>query len=537
MAAVISLLALGWAGNALASHAPPGTKLWAYEASLTNARILEYDIGTDMFISSCLPQGLPPQNNGRGIAFDPRLATGGGLWITRLTGFAGDGLIYKRTLPPTCANLGSIPFGDGPGGTVPDDIGALDIDPDNGHLYAAEYISGAFGKDPVSTLFEVNQNTGAIIRACNLPTANGDGNDTLAVVKDYPGLPPGKNLVTDNGEFSTTAQFVIPVTSMGAYTPPATAPACTIVATGTTPGGRTGIDFLEPPLNDMIATDTVSIFNHGGFPWSSIDAVMLAAPSTTLEDITLRAQVGPGPPFMLDLQPPAATNPVGTQHCVTATVTDASGQPVPGITVVFNTEGASEADQNPPDEDGSATTNAQGVATFCYTGPDLPGNDVITAFADTNNDGMQGLPPPAGNEPFDTATKAWVLPVSTPLCEVRITNGGWITAMNGDTGSFGGNANVDADGNASGNEEYQDHGPVFPMNLHGNVLAVICESTTAATIYGSATIDGAGSHFYRIRVQDNDEPGRGADKYGIIADNGYDSGDQTLRGGNVQVHS
>jgi hypothetical protein len=246
--------------------------------------------------------------------------------------------------------------------------------------------------------------------------------------------------------------------------------------------------------------------------------------------------VGPGPPFNLDLQPPEATNPVGTQHCLTATVTDESGQPVPDINVVFDTEGASEIDQNPPDEDGSATTNDQGVAKFCYTGPDLPGKDVIKAFADTNGNGIQDAPPPAGDEPFDTADKLWVLPVSTPGCEVKITNGGWITALNGDTGSFGGNAKVDAAGVVSGNEEYQDHGPVFPMNLHGNVLVVICESATAATIYGSATIDGAGSHFYRIRVQDNHEPGTGFDKYGIIADNGYASGDQTLEGGNVQVH-
>jgi hypothetical protein len=245
---------------------------------------------------------------------------------------------------------------------------------------------------------------------------------------------------------------------------------------------------------------------------------------------------GPGPPASLDLQPPEATNPVGTQHCLTATVTDASGEPVPGISVVFDTEGASEVDQNPPDEDGSATTNDQGVARFCYTGPDLPGKDVIRAFADTNGNGMQDAPPPAGDEPFDTADKVWVFPVSTPGCEVKITNGGWITAMNGDTGSFGGNAKVDAAGNASGNEEYQDHGPAFPMNLHGNVLAVVCESATSATIYGSATIDGAGAHNYRIRVEDNKEPGKGYDKYGIIVDNGYDSGDQTLKGGNVQVH-
>jgi hypothetical protein len=250
-----------------------------------------------------------------------------------------------------------------------------------------------------------------------------------------------------------------------------------------------------------------------------------------------QVDVGPGAPFALDLQPPADENDVGTQHCVTATVTDEDGDPVPDITVVFDVEGASEADQNPPDEDGSDTTDENGVAEFCYTGPDFPGADKIHAFADTNNDGIQDpLPPPAGEEPFDDATKAWVLPVTTPLCEVTITNGGWITANNGDKGSFGGVAKADGEGNASGNEEYQDHGPVDPMNLHGNVTVVVCDSTTKATIYGLATVDGMGSFLFRLVVEDNGEGGKGIDKYWITVVSGYDSGNQILKGGNVQIH-
>ncbi len=129
-----------------------------------------------------------------------------------------------------------------------------------------------------------------------------------------------------------------------------------------------------------------------------------------------------------------------------------------------------------------------------------------------------------------------MLPVSTPGCEVKITNGGWIIANNGDKSSFGGNAKVDADGNVSGNEEYQDHGPADPMNLSGNVLVVVCTSATQATIYGEATIDGSGSFLYRLNVEDNAEPGKDMDKYWILVDNGYDSGNQILKGGNVQIH-
>jgi hypothetical protein len=232
----------------------------------------------------------------------------------------------------------------------------------------------------------------------------------------------------------------------------------------------------------------------------------------------------PREPATLTLTPAADTNPVGTEHCVTATVRDQFGDPLPGVTVRFSVTGSVS-------DSGSATTNASGQATFCYDGPPLPGADMIHAYADTDNDSTQDA-----GEPFGDATKTWVLPVSTPGCEVKITNGGWIIANNGDRASFGGNAKVDLDGNVSGNEEYQDHGPAQPMNLHGNVLAIICHSATEASIYGKATIDGSGSHFYRIKVRDLAEPGKGMDTYEMLVDTGYYSGDKTLEGGNVQIH-
>ena len=230
-----------------------------------------------------------------------------------------------------------------------------------------------------------------------------------------------------------------------------------------------------------------------------------------------------GPPATLTLDPAADTNPVDTEHCVTATVRDAFGNPVPNVTVRFTVTGSVNTT-------GSATTDANGEAEFCYDGPPLPGADAISAYADTDNDNTQDPGEPAG-----AATKTWVLPVSTPGCEVKITNGGWIIANNGDRASFGGNAKVDADGNVSGNEEYQDHGPAQPMNLHGNVLAILCHSATEATIYGQATIDGSGSHFYRIKVKDLAEPGKGMDTYEMLT-TGYYSGDKILQGGNVQIH-
>ena len=228
-----------------------------------------------------------------------------------------------------------------------------------------------------------------------------------------------------------------------------------------------------------------------------------------------------GVPATLSLNPPTATNTVDAQHCVTATVQDASGSPVANVIVRFEVSGA-------VDTSGSATTDSGGAATFCYVGPPLPGADTITAFADANNNNVQDP-----GEPSGVAEKTWVLPTSTPLCE--ITNAGWIIAANGDRATFGGNAKADESGETQGHQQYQDHGPVQRLNLHSiNVLAIVCDGSTRGSIFGQATIDGSGPFNFRINVQDLAGPGKGQDTYWLLMD-GYDSGEQTLRGGNIQI--
>src|SRR5438128_9376273 len=75
--------------------------------------------------------------------------------------------------------------------------------------------------------------------------------------------------------------------------------------------------------------------------------------------------------------------------------------------------------------------------------------------------------------------------MSTPGCTAKISNGGKITADNGDTATFGGNAKVSSSGTATGQETYQDHGPARPLTIKSiSVAAVICASSTDATIIG-----------------------------------------------------
>jgi hypothetical protein len=223
----------------------------------------------------------------------------------------------------------------------------------------------------------------------------------------------------------------------------------------------------------------------------------------------------------LSLEPQTATNTVGQQHCVTATVRSASGSPLSDVIVRFRVSGAHTTS-------GSGLTNSSGQAAFCYTEA-TTGTDSIKAFADFDKDGVQDP-----GEPSDTASKTWVAPSTN--CTVKVTNGGQITTNHGDVANFGGNATGYTNGTAKGQEQYTDKGPNDPMNVHSTtVQAVNCSSTTQASIFGQATIDGSGSFSYHIDVVDNGEPGSN-DHYRIRLSNGYDSGDHKLDAGNVQIH-
>ena len=127
--------------------------------------------------------------------------------------------------------------------------------------------------------------------------------------------------------------------------------------------------------------------------------------------------------------------------------------------------------------------------------------------------------------------------VSTPGCEVKISDGGWITALNTDTATFGGNAKVSLSGVSTGQQEYQDHGPVQPLNVNTiDVQAVVCSSDrSSASLFGHTAVNGTGSYEYEIDLKDAGEPGTN-DMYRIMIPGvGYDSGPRKLGGGNVQI--
>jgi hypothetical protein len=285
-----------------------------------------------------------------------------------------------------------------------------------------------------------------------------------------------------------------------------------------TPTATVGVASCTVAFSSTTAAEHTITATYGG------DPIHDGSTGTTSVTVT------PGPPATVTLDPLAAENPVDTRHCVTATVEDRFGNPTPGISVVFTVTGSNSTS-------GSGTTDAVGEAEFCYRGR-LFGLDTIDAFADTDDDGTRDLGEPTAVPP---ATKLWLVPPSTPLCEVEFpTGGGHIVADNGDRASFGGNAHVSAAGDPSGQQEYQDHGPVQPLDAHSiNVLAVVCvrfpDGHAEANIFGEATIDGSGRYPYRIDVEDRGEPGTD-DTYWITLGNGYNSGRHPLEGGNLTIH-
>lgn len=151
-----------------------------------------------------------------------------------------------------------------------------------------------------------------------------------------------------------------------------------------------------------------------------------------------------GAPAVLALSPATATNPVGTSHTVTATVTDAAGQPVPDVVVRFSVTGAHTVN-------GSCTTGPNGQCSFSYTGTQA-GSDVISAYADGDNDSVQDA-----DEPTGSATKTWV--AAPPACPDDDEDDDGLTDERENLFlTLLGNSDSDGDGVKDGNEDSDDDG-------------------------------------------------------------------------------
>lgn len=89
-------------------------------------------------------------------------------------------------------------------------------------------------------------------------------------------------------------------------------------------------------------------------------------------------------------------------------------------------------------------------------------------------------------------------------------------------------------GASRGNLEYQDK--VAGLNLHTATIEAIDVSGNAAWVWGKANFEGAQRRFL-LRLVDAGEPGR-EDRFELTLAPGYEAGqDETISGGNVQIHT
>lgn len=225
-------------------------------------------------------------------------------------------------------------------------------------------------------------------------------------------------------------------------------------------------------------------------------------------------------PTMVTLTPQTAVNNVGTQHTVTATVENAGGMPVGGVDVDFTVAGSINTTLSCP-------TGASGECSVTYNGPSLPGADLIVGCADSDGNGARDP-----GEPCGEATKAWLLPSSTPG---QVTGGGHVlNPSDGEEVAFGFNAKSDSKG-LKGNCTVVDKAPARNVKIKCLTVDSLVQSGNSATFFGQADVNGV-TTTYRIDVTDNGEPGRNRDTFTIQTGTGYSAGG-LLDNGNIQVHN
>jgi hypothetical protein len=306
-----------------------------------------------------------------------------------------------------------------------------------------------------------------------------------------------------HGEAETFIPVTFTVTSAGA--PSSTG------ASGVTPVSG---DFTFTYTNTVAGTDTLHVF-------ADLDE---DGTEDAGEGVTTTVTWQPGPPATLDLTPGNATNTVDATHVVTALVQDQFGNAVPNITVRFSVAGANGVFGLPTS--GSDATDGAGQAQFSYIGP-FPGDDILTAFADFDGDGVRN-PAPSAHEPQDTADKTWVLPSSTPG---KVSGGGHITTTANDKATFGFNAQNNGSG-LKGHVTYQDHGSPG-RTVKSLTIDALVVTGTDAEIFGTATVEGGGSFVFRVDARDFGEPSV-IDTFRLRLSDGYDSGVGVVKG-NIQV--
>ncbi len=136
---------------------------------------------------------------------------------------------------------------------------------------------------------------------------------------------------------------------------------------------------------DWLVANQTSPTTQTGGNWSTMQfsccessQAMIAAMAELVLSPVVLIQPDPDLFSTVGLSPATATNPVGTNHTVTAKAESATGTPVAGASVTFRVLTGPNVGKT-----GNGTTNASGETSFTYADTAGPGRDTIQAFIGT----------------------------------------------------------------------------------------------------------------------------------------------------------
>ncbi len=122
-----------------------------------------------------------------------------------------------------------------------------------------------------------------------------------------------------------------------------------------------------------------------------------------------------------------------------------------------------------------------------------------------------------------------------------ITGGGFVIGDSAQRVNFGAHGGC-KNGQFWGHVNVLDHAYNPPAHLRStSITGYLMDPAfpNARDICGTGVVDGGAGSFtvtFRVRMEDNGEPGIGTDKFGLRLSNGYDLSTRVLQGGNIQLH-
>ncbi len=336
-----------------------------------------------------------------------------------VAGFVPDSVIVADAAGRPAGDVADPNAGTGPN-AAPGNFNAYDCTPTN-----SQGVSTCTFDDPTGT----GPGTDTVVffadRAgtAGVPDADTDPQDAVQKTWVLPPPPPPPNAAPETDTNPVGTQHAIVVTGIGADATvradilpgSANAQSQTLAEIACVRGDTQDPTAECAYTGTTAGTDTIRVFVDS-------NANGIVDQGERFDDVTKHwtdAQAA-GPVTALNAEPETDTNPIGTTHQVTVTVTGTSG-PLSGATpssiVAGNAAGRPAGDVADPNAGASPNagtgnayactpSNAQGVSTCTFddaTNPGPVGTDTIVFYV--NEAG--GTPGPDANEPQDAVQKAW----------------------------------------------------------------------------------------------------------------------------------